>query len=300
MTVDEAEYSDVLIIGAGISGIGAAYRVHEKNPKMSYTILERRQRIGGTWDLFRYPGIRSDSDIFTLSFPMSPGPGRRTLRTVNDIRAIPDGSGPQARHRRAHPVQHPRPVGRLGFDDRHLDGADRTRRPAEDLPRPVRCSSAPATTTTTSPTRPSSLASISSAATWCIRSTGRNPWTTPASGSMVIGSGATAVSMIPALDEKAAHVTMLQRLADIHVVDAANRRRWFRRSEKCCRDRLAHSVVGGATRCIHLCSCTSSRASAQVQKWLMRNRAHTQSARRLSGRRAFQTAVQPMGPADCA
>ena len=75
------EYSDVLIIGAGISGIGAAYRIHEKNPKLSYTVLERRERIGGTWDLFRYPGIRSDSDIFTLSFPSSRGRGRRTSPT---------------------------------------------------------------------------------------------------------------------------------------------------------------------------------------------------------------------------
>jgi len=67
-----AEYSDVLIIGAGISGIGAAYRIQERNPQLSYRILERRSRIGGTWDLFRYPGIRSDSDIFTLSFPWEP------------------------------------------------------------------------------------------------------------------------------------------------------------------------------------------------------------------------------------
>ncbi|MCH9667876.1 MAG: NAD(P)/FAD-dependent oxidoreductase [Actinomycetia bacterium] len=66
------DYVDVLIIGAGISGIGAAYRIHERNPQMSYRILERRSRIGGTWDLFRYPGIRSDSDIFTLSFPWEP------------------------------------------------------------------------------------------------------------------------------------------------------------------------------------------------------------------------------------
>src|SRR3954447_5293660 len=68
----EAEFSDVLIIGAGISGIGAAYRIREKNPHLSYTILERRARLGGTWDLFRYPGIRSDSDIFTLCFPWEP------------------------------------------------------------------------------------------------------------------------------------------------------------------------------------------------------------------------------------
>ncbi|MGO4443545.1 flavin-containing monooxygenase [Mycobacterium sp. 2YAF39] len=66
------DYSDVLIIGAGFSGIGAAYRIHEQNPHLTYTILERRERLGGTWDLFRYPGIRSDSDIFTLSFPWEP------------------------------------------------------------------------------------------------------------------------------------------------------------------------------------------------------------------------------------
>ena len=52
----DSRYSDVLIIGAGISGIGAAYRIHEKNPQLTYTVLERRARIGGTWDLFRYPG----------------------------------------------------------------------------------------------------------------------------------------------------------------------------------------------------------------------------------------------------
>jgi cation diffusion facilitator CzcD-associated flavoprotein CzcO len=60
VTTNEPEFSEVLIIGAGFSGIGAAYRIHEKNPQLSYTILERRQRLGGTWDLFRYPGISPD------------------------------------------------------------------------------------------------------------------------------------------------------------------------------------------------------------------------------------------------
>jgi cation diffusion facilitator CzcD-associated flavoprotein CzcO len=72
VTVTEPEYSDVLIIGAGISGIDAAYRIRERNPHLSYTMLERRGRVGGTWDLFRYPGIRSDSDIYTLCFPWEP------------------------------------------------------------------------------------------------------------------------------------------------------------------------------------------------------------------------------------
>lgn len=83
---DEAEFSDVLIIGAGISGINAAYRIRERNPDLKFTILERRERIGGTWDLFRYPGIRSDSDIFTLSFPYEPWTGRDHVAEGADIR----------------------------------------------------------------------------------------------------------------------------------------------------------------------------------------------------------------------
>lgn len=71
-TPSETDYVDVLIVGAGISGLGAAYRILQRNPDVSYTILERRERIGGTWDLFRYPGVRSDSSIFTLSFPFEP------------------------------------------------------------------------------------------------------------------------------------------------------------------------------------------------------------------------------------
>lgn len=64
---------DVIIIGAGISGINAAYRIQtELSASLKYTILEGRDTLGGTWDLFKYPGIRSDSDIFTFGFPWSP------------------------------------------------------------------------------------------------------------------------------------------------------------------------------------------------------------------------------------
>jgi cation diffusion facilitator CzcD-associated flavoprotein CzcO len=72
LTPPEADYFDVIIVGAGISGIDAAYRITERNPQLTYAILERRAQIGGTWDLFRYPGVRSDSTIFTLSFPFEP------------------------------------------------------------------------------------------------------------------------------------------------------------------------------------------------------------------------------------
>ncbi len=63
---------DVIIIGAGISGIGAAYRIAERNPNLRYVILERRARIGGTWDVFRYPGVRCDTSAHTLCFPWEP------------------------------------------------------------------------------------------------------------------------------------------------------------------------------------------------------------------------------------
>ena len=67
-----AEHFDVVIIGAGLSGIGAGYRVQTRCPGASYAILEARSEIGGTWDLFRYPGVRSDSDMFTLGYPFRP------------------------------------------------------------------------------------------------------------------------------------------------------------------------------------------------------------------------------------
>lgn len=67
-----AEYFDVVIVGAGLSGIGAAYYLQAKCPTKSYVILEGRDGMGGTWDLFRYPGVRSDSDMHTLGYNFKP------------------------------------------------------------------------------------------------------------------------------------------------------------------------------------------------------------------------------------
>ena len=69
---EEVEHVDVLIVGAGISGISAACHLRERCPGKSFAILEARDAIGGTWDLFRYPGIRSDSDMYTLGFSFRP------------------------------------------------------------------------------------------------------------------------------------------------------------------------------------------------------------------------------------
>ncbi|WP_262852127.1 flavin-containing monooxygenase [Mumia quercus] len=77
---------DVLIVGAGLSGIGTAYRIQERLPHLSYAVVEAREAIGGTWDLFRYPGVRSDSDIFTLAFPFRPWRGPDSIVEGGDIR----------------------------------------------------------------------------------------------------------------------------------------------------------------------------------------------------------------------
>jgi monooxygenase len=73
------EHVDVLIVGAGISGVGAGHHLEERCPGKSYAILEARADLGGTWDLFRYPGIRSDSDMHTLGFRFKPWADSRSL-----------------------------------------------------------------------------------------------------------------------------------------------------------------------------------------------------------------------------
>src|SRR3569623_763049 len=78
---------DVLIVGAGISGIDAAFHLQKRCPGKSWLILEARNAIGGTWDLFRYPGIRSDSDMHTLGFPFRPWAGEKAIAEGADIRA---------------------------------------------------------------------------------------------------------------------------------------------------------------------------------------------------------------------
>jgi monooxygenase len=74
-----SEHVDVLIVGAGISGVGAGCRLQERCPDKTFAILEARGAIGGTWDLFRFPGIRSDSDMFTLCYPFRPWSGAQAI-----------------------------------------------------------------------------------------------------------------------------------------------------------------------------------------------------------------------------
>ncbi|MEV0671609.1 NAD(P)/FAD-dependent oxidoreductase [Mycobacterium sp. NPDC050441] len=79
------EHFDVVIVGAGISGISTAWHLQDRCPTKSYVILERRENIGGTWDLFKYPGIRSDSDMFTLGFRFKPWESAKSIADGQSI-----------------------------------------------------------------------------------------------------------------------------------------------------------------------------------------------------------------------
>jgi monooxygenase len=95
MTDESVEHLDVLIVGAGLSGIGAGHYIQTETPWASYAIFEARDAIGGTWDLFRYPGVRSDSDMFTLGYSFRPWPepqsiadGPSILQYIKDTAAV--------------------------------------------------------------------------------------------------------------------------------------------------------------------------------------------------------------------
>src|SRR6056297_3303709 len=81
------QHFDVLIIGAGVSGLGMACHLKRECPGKSFAILERRQSLGGTWDLFRYPGIRSDSDLFTFGYDFKPWTSRKVIAGADEIMA---------------------------------------------------------------------------------------------------------------------------------------------------------------------------------------------------------------------
>ena len=79
------EHLDVLIVGAGISGVGAGHHLRERSPDKSFAILEARADMGGTWDLFRYPGIRSDSDMHTLGYRFRPWVEQKAIADGDSI-----------------------------------------------------------------------------------------------------------------------------------------------------------------------------------------------------------------------
>jgi len=205
------QHMDVVIIGAGLSGIGAAAHLTTELPYKRYAVLEARSAIGGTWDLFRYPGIRSDSDMYTFGYRFKPWTGR-TLADGPSIQRYIEDTADEYGVR-----------GHIRFHHRVLA---------------AEWSSSTARWTITAQ-RTDTDQLVTFTASWVIGATGyydvnngyrpqlpseehfRGPIVHPQhwpddldySGQrvVVIGSGATAVTLVPSLAKKAAQVTMLQR-----------------------------------------------------------------------------------------
>ena len=206
------EHLDVLVIGAGLSGIGAAYHLQTRCPGVTYAILEAREAIGGTWDLFRYPGVRSDSDMFTLGYGFRPwreakaiADGPSILRYIRDT-AAEHGIDRKIRFRhRIRRVAWSSELARWTVEAERAGSGETVRLTCGFL---LMCSGYYSYDSGHAPDFPG-----------LARFAGRivHPQFWPADYDdagkrvVVIGSGATAVTLVPELARTAAHVTMLQR-----------------------------------------------------------------------------------------
>jgi monooxygenase len=205
-----SEHVDVLIVGAGLSGIGAAHHIQTAFPGKTYTILEARDVIGGTWDLFRYPGVRSDSDMFTLGYRFRPwlkakaiADGASILGYVRDAAAA---GGIEAHIRFNHRVTRASwSTAEARWTVEAVHGAETVSVTCNFL---LMCSGYYRYDHGYLP----QFAGIED-----FRGQVVHPQHWPqdldyaGKRVVVIGSGATAVTLVPALAQTAAHVTMLQR-----------------------------------------------------------------------------------------
>ena len=209
---ESREELDVLIVGAGLSGIGAAWAVQTGLPDLSYAVLEAREGVGGTWDLFRYPGIRSDSDMHTLGFSFRPWTDEKAFADGPTIRRYVEDTAAEFGIDRKIRFRH-----RLvAADWRAAEarwiatvevGPERERR--EIACRFLYlCTGYYDYAAGHQPTWPETdrfEGALVHPQAW----PQDLDWTDKRV--LVIGSGATAVTLIPAMAERAAHVTMLQR-----------------------------------------------------------------------------------------
>ena len=207
-----AEHLDVLIIGAGLSGIGAAYHLMKHCPGKRFAILEGRAALGGTWDLFRYPGIRSDSDMFTLGYNFKPWTNPLAIADGPSIRSYieetAEENGIQENIRYQHKVL------KADWCSERATWTLQVQRGEDAEPIKLSCQHLLMCTgyyryeagyTPEFKGREQFQGDFIHPQLW--------PENFDYSGKnvVVIGSGATAVTLVPAMTDKARHVTMLQR-----------------------------------------------------------------------------------------
>ncbi len=205
------QYYDVIIVGAGLSGIGAAYHLQRQCPDKTFTILEGRDAIGGTWDLFRYPGIRSDSDMYTLGYEFKPWHGGKVLADGPSIRRYVEETA-EDNHIVEH-IQFNQMVQRADWDSasatwtvttEHKDGSVHQHQ-ANMLLLCAGYYNYESGYEPEFPGRENFKGEYVRPQHW--------PETLDYRGKrvVVIGSGATAVTIVPSMAEDVEHITMLQR-----------------------------------------------------------------------------------------
>ncbi len=198
---------DVIIIGAGLSGIDAGYHLQRTCPDKRYTILEARTAMGGTWDLFRYPGIRSDSDLYTFGFPFKPWRDEMSLAHGPAIKAYIEDTAAQFgidRH-----IQFGSRVTRAGFD---TDTATWTLTLSDH--RTITCNflySCAGYYDYEQAYLPDLPGLVDFQGTLVHPQFWPEDLDYAGKRVVVIGSGATAVTLIPAMAPTAEHITMVQR-----------------------------------------------------------------------------------------
>jgi monooxygenase len=206
------EHVDVLIVGAGLSGVGAGYHLEERCRGKSYAILEARDSIGGTWDLFRYPGIRSDSDTHTLGYSFRPWTEARAIADgpsiLNYVRQTATENGIDRHIRFNHRVQRAEwssPDARWTVEARRTDTGEVVRMSCGFI---FVCSGYYRYDEGYTP-------KFEGTERFAGRIVHPQHWTDDIDYAgkrvVVIGSGATAVTLVPAMAQTAGHVTMLQR-----------------------------------------------------------------------------------------
>ena len=235
------DHVDVIVVGAGISGIGAGFHLQDKSPDRSYMILEGRADMGGTWDLFRYPGIRSDSDMYTLGYIFEPW---------TEAKAIADGPNILNYVKRT--------AAKYGID-RHIRFNHHVKTAS--------WSTADARWTVTAVTGGKEVQYSCNFLFMCSGyynyAQGHTP-DFPGAGQfagqivhpqfwpddldyrgkkvVVIGSGATAVTIVPEMAKQAAHVTMLQR-SPTYVVSRPAEDVWANRLRRMLPGKLAYAIT---------------------------------------------------------
>ncbi len=283
------EHLDVVIVGAGISGIGAAYHLQTALPRKSFAILEAREALGGTWDLFRYPGIRSDSDMYTLGFSFRPWTSPNAIADGPSILAYLQDTARE--HGIDRKIRYRARVERAEWSSASARWTLHVRDGATGALFTVSCSflfvcagyyDYAGGYTPDFPGRERFPGQVVHPQRW----TSDLAWA--GKRVVVIGSGATAITLVPALAEKAAHVTMLQRTPS-YVLALPGRdpiARWLR-------EKLPSKAAYSVTRWKNVLAFMafyqwSRRYPQRAKRWLV-----TQAGKQLGDREAARAHFTP-------